>query len=49
MTFQQVEHLFGNPTRRASDMHDTSTTWYYGVRAIVFDSIKGTVRFWSVN
>lgn len=40
LSFQDVETLFGKPTKNASSAYDHSTTWYHGNRYIVFDSVK---------
>jgi len=44
-----VERLFGRPGRIASSMYDDSTTWYYEDHYVVFDNIKGTVRWWEIE
>ncbi len=48
LSFQDVETLFGKPTKIASSAYDHSTTWYYGKRYIVFDSVKKVVRYWEI-
>jgi hypothetical protein len=46
LAFKEVESYLGRPTKIASDIHDASTTWYYGARLVVFDNIKKVVRYW---
>ena len=45
----EVERLLGRPHRVASSMYDDSATWYYGDHYVVFDNIKGKVRWWEVD
>ena len=45
----EVERLFGRPGRIASSMYDDSTTWYYEDHYVVFDNIKGKVRWWEIQ
>lgn len=44
---EEVERIFGKPNRIASSMYDDSTTWYYEDHYVVFDNIKGKVRWWN--
>jgi hypothetical protein len=45
----EVTRLFGAPHRVASSMYDDSTTWFYDDHYVVFDNIKGKVRWWEVD
>jgi len=46
LAFKDVESYLGRPTKIAMDLHDDSTTWYYGARIVIFDNIKKAVRCW---
>jgi outer membrane protein assembly factor BamE (lipoprotein component of BamABCDE complex) len=49
MTFKEAESLLGKPTKIVSSEFGHSTTWYYGMRIVVFDNVKHAVRYWMAK